>query len=934
MKLKNILLAAVTISLLSVSLLPAGMRYSRPVFIPWGSAAEQLGHGKYPGLHRGPASFQVLEDAVMILDVENNAIKYFSGNMLQHSESLPFPDIQDIYHSEEGLLMATSRAVYLRDKDSYLQIAEENDPKNMYMGFYRQGDRLLSRHSSGVREVRTKSSLQKSARPAIRVTRELPDKLIISKENNSTVIRVPDIASVDYLGSAGNALHYVYAESFVRHVPVKVQRLVYVINERGDVLEKIILPQNQYTYIFREFDVAPDGALYHMQSAEDGIHIFCWEYDPAMPDVTAEYPREFHDIPHFNGLSESEPAIANPPLNKSAVSTATTVTRAEALAIADTHVRHVWTATAANIGERGVAVSAPWVQVGENVSIPYKCGGWNTIAQFDAGIAAGKLAGDINTSAVDWTYSVGNDCSGYVSICWKTAQKYGTSTFSSISWQLSSVNDLLPGDATNKAGSHIRLFVEWTSDGKLLQAEATSSGTPGWFTRYYTWTVSGITGYVPIRYNNISGGQIPPPRPTLLTAISSADSVTLSWTADESMDYTGYKIYRKGCAEETFTHMHSIPKGTRSLTIAHEAGVHYDYRINAYHQDNGTPETGSDVYAVKHLNTGKQILIVDAFDRFGGSGSYALPTHDFAASAAAAMDCRNIAYESCANEAVIDGTVDLKDYEMVWWILGDESTEDETFNDVEQDSVENYLDQGGKFFVSGSEIGWDLDNKGSASDKAFMYDYLKAAYAEDDAGNYNVSGADGSIFTGLTFSFSEDGNHQGTFPEDYPDVLSTKNGSTIAMKYGNNKTAAISYEGSAPGGDTPGKVLVMGFPFETVTTNFSKTELAGFVLRFMGYEVELAAESILPDDFELYQNYPNPFNPNTTIEYRIGKAAGITLNVYNIRGERIRSIPQGLQEPGRYRVNIDGTLWPSGVYLYGLEINGVNAETRKMIISK
>lgn len=931
MKLKNILKTVIIASLFGVSLLTAGMRYGELARIPWGTADEELGLSQYSGLQSGPSAFQVLNNEIMILDTENGKLKYFSGGQYLHSESLPEVPILDVYRSAGGLYFSGPKTLYRKDAGEYTLLDKETDPKKMFMGFYRQNERLMLRHPESLREVGENKALRKVVAADVKVSRRLPDRLLIDLGNTSCVINVPDIGSVDYLGAA-KGLFYVYAESIIRHSPVEVQRYVYVLDDYANVLARIRLPQNQYSYIFREFDLGPEGALYHMQSAEDGIHIVRWEYDPGLPGKEFDYPGEFSEVPHFNGLSEAEPAIANPPLRKDAVSSATTVTRGEALEIADAHVRHVWTATAANMGKRGLAVSAPWVQVGVNTSIPYKWGGWNTIAQFDAGIAAGKLAGDINTSAVDWTYSVGNDCSGYVSICWKTAQKYGTSTIGNVSYQLSSVNDLLPGDATNKSGNHIRLFVEWTNDGKLIQAEATSNGTPGWFTRYYTWTVSGISGYVPIRYNNISGGHVP--RPTLLSAVSSTDSVTLSWTADESTAFAGYKIYRKRCTEEGFSEVKTVPMGSFNATVAQEPNMHYDYKVSAYHQESSVPELSSDVYAVKHLNAGKQILIVDGFDRFSGSGSYAYPTHDFGAKAAAAMNCRNIAYESCANEAVIDGTVDLKDYEMVWWILGDESTVDETFNAVEQDSVESYLERGGKFFVGGSEIGWDLDNKGSTADKDFIRNYLKAAYLEDDAGSYGVSGASGSVFAGMTLAFSDDGSESGTFAEDYPDVLNTSGGSVIAMKYDNNKTAAVSYEGNAPGGDTPCKVLVMGFPFETVTTQFSKTELAGFVLRFMGYEVELAAEAVLPDEFELYQNSPNPFNPNTTIEYRLGKSAVVTLNIYNLRGELVRSFRQGTQEPGRHSVIFNGTLLPSGMYVYGLEINGVIADSKKMIISK
>lgn len=60
-------------------------------------------------------------------------------------------------------------------------------------------------------------------------------------------------------------------------------------------------------------------------------------------------------------------------------------------------------------------------------------------------------------------------------------------------------------------------------------------------------------------------------------------------------------------------------------------------------------------------------------------------------------------------------------------------------------SLKTYLEQGGCLFISGSEIGWDLSNKGSAADKAFYNNYLKAVYVADDAGVETVVGEAGSI---------------------------------------------------------------------------------------------------------------------------------------------------------------------------------------------
>lgn len=73
----------------------------------------------------------------------------------------------------------------------------------------------------------------------------------------------------------------------------------------------------------------------------------------------------------------------------------------------------------------------------------------------------------------------------------------------------------------------------------------------------------------------------------------------------------------------------------------------------------------------------------------------------------------------------------------------------------------------------------------------------------------------------------------------------------------------------------------------------------------------------------LQKNYPNPFNPNTTIEYSIREETEMSLTIYNIKGEFVRTLYSGVQEAGSYKVNWDGTCIngryvTSGIYFYRL----------------
>ncbi|MBD3287320.1 T9SS type A sorting domain-containing protein [candidate division KSB1 bacterium] len=94
----------------------------------------------------------------------------------------------------------------------------------------------------------------------------------------------------------------------------------------------------------------------------------------------------------------------------------------------------------------------------------------------------------------------------------------------------------------------------------------------------------------------------------------------------------------------------------------------------------------------------------------------------------------------------------------------------------------------------------------------------------------------------------------------------------------------------------------------------------------------------VPDAFVLEQNFPNPFNPSTEIRYSIPTQKFVTLEIYNVRGQLIRSLVRERQAAGNYLVHWNGTdesgnLVSSGLYLYQLKA-GELVRTQKMIMTK
>ena len=92
----------------------------------------------------------------------------------------------------------------------------------------------------------------------------------------------------------------------------------------------------------------------------------------------------------------------------------------------------------------------------------------------------------------------------------------------------------------------------------------------------------------------------------------------------------------------------------------------------------------------------------------------------------------------------------------------------------------------------------------------------------------------------------------------------------------------------------------------------------------------------LPAEFALDQNHPNPFNSGTTIAFALPRADEVELAVYNISGQQVAKLVQGMRPAGRYQVLWDGrdgagAELASGVYLYRLQ-TGNQVETRKLLL--
>jgi len=107
--------------------------------------------------------------------------------------------------------------------------------------------------------------------------------------------------------------------------------------------------------------------------------------------------------------------------------------------------------------------------------------------------------------------------------------------------------------------------------------------------------------------------------------------------------------------------------------------------------------------------------------------------------------------------------------------------------------------------------------------------------------------------------------------------------------------------------------------------------------------VNLRIGDMIPTESVLLQNYPNPFNPETWIPYQIDRDSDVTIRIYNVAGQLVRTLSVGHKKAGFYMDKKDAAHWEgknqdgeevaSGIYFYRLEAGNFSA-VRKLVISK
>ena len=332
-------------------------------------------------------------------------------------------------------------------------------------------------------------------------------------------------------------------------------------------------------------------------------------------------------------------------------------------------------------------------------------------------------------------------------------------------------------------------------------------------------------------------------------------------------------------------------------------------------------------------NSGVDVLIVDD----DGSEEYEQYYQ-------AALDSAGRSHGTLNNATTMIDAGRMAPFPAVVWFTG-EATPVLTAGDRE--AISEYLDGGGRLFISGQDIAYALGNSASGESDSSSVEWFRrtfsAAYGAEYGGDLGLNGLSGnSISDGLTLNIS---GGDGAGNQISPDIVDPLCGATFFAYRVFCYSGLPGTVGMAAFTVSTGlyRAVFFAFGFEAID---NAADRALVMERIMNYfagatsaEGEAAAGS-LTKDFFLSPNYPNPFNAATTFAVYVpgDDHADISLRIYNVLGQEVRTLIDGPLPSGSHLVLWDGTGdggadLASGVY-FSRMTSGNFSRTRKIVLTR
>lgn len=330
-----------------------------------------------------------------------------------------------------------------------------------------------------------------------------------SKAKDSTApklrLRVHDrLGTVAFLDIDQAGRMYVLAEN----IPNSIQDAAFVFVARfapTGALEGVFeVPLTSTNVSRRCITISRDGDVFFLRTLKHSVDVVGLGFRAAPNARIVEFTRYKPNVAALNWVDSKYISMAVGPLSRQKI-----------LESALAYEGVQWNVSPPNYGPSQSCtgfngrIRTPMYMIGrENQTVrgvPYCWGCQGSVRQFMDRIDRGTLAGNVCTKDGVRSDAAGVDCSSFVSATWGLSTHFTTAAIPAIARQLSNPWELQPGDALDKPGSHVMLFMGFTPNREAMVMEASPGACKGRVCRNIyplSWLLS--RGYIPVRYRALS----------------------------------------------------------------------------------------------------------------------------------------------------------------------------------------------------------------------------------------------------------------------------------------------------------------------------------------------------------------------------------------------------------------------------------------------
>jgi hypothetical protein len=294
----------------------------------------------------------------------------------------------------------------------------------------------------------------------------------------------------------------------------------------------------------------------------------------------------------------------------------------------------------------------------------------------------------------------------------------------------------------------------------------------------------------------------------------------------------------------------------------------------------------------------------------------------------AALDSLSRYYEVIRTRDSVSSDAALQRRSTLVYLSG--SKKFETINEKVLDTLVQFYRHGGRVVISGQNIAEDLQARSVAT----LSDVFHVRWSKNLMIGKSTFGVPSDPL-GANIVMSSLAGGDGASNQTSPDILLADGVSVPCLTYGSvggTNVAGVHLEQFS----TNSKLVFLGFGLEAINNLSSTTSRAAMmqgILNWFDTPVGVNTDVVsVPYQWKLKPAFPNPFNPSTRILFEAAKKSNVEIALFNVLGQKVRTIFSAEVNAGPHETTIDGSGLSSGIYFCRITAEGFSAVQRLALL--